>query len=173
MYSNSIPSTNETCYTRNPLTCVCERNGRNTDNWYTHNTASKWGLLFFRASASMPSGSYGVEIEEEEQGRATVRYVGSSNVTDLPKWRWPPRGPSKDYARAVLRDMGFLQDSYRSAVYRLSLYMDGFKQTKATWFTRFIGGVLPHAPPTLARKQKRDRRDPLPHPRVCQCFTKS
>ena len=83
-----------------------------------------------------------VDIERTESGRATVRYVGTSTVTDLPRWVRGEQGtPHTEYCSDVsARNRGFMQNGSRYVVYRVALYMDGFKQTKAQRDTRSVGG---------------------------------
>ena len=82
-----------------------------------------------------------VTIEERGDRRATVWYVGTTNVTELPTWVSGDEGtPDAMYESSQLRDMGFLEDGSRYIVYRFALYMDGFKQHYSNTDTRSVGG---------------------------------
>ena len=87
-----------------------------------------------------------LDIENRHAGRATVRYVGTCNVTDVPTWLGGPRGtPQEGYGFEKQRHIGYLSDGSRFVVYRFGLYVDGFQQTKSVRDTRSVGGcyILP------------------------------
>ena len=99
-----------------------------------------------------------VDIDRHDSGRATVRYAGSSTVTDIPTWVRGRHGtPHTEYASDFKpRNMGFMQNGTRYLVYRVALYMDGFKQTKAQRDTRSVGGcyMLPLGLSLESRRRK-------------------
>ena len=82
-----------------------------------------------------------MDISERGEGRATMRYVGTSNVTNLPTWVKGKAGtPHTEYIPGTPRDTGFMQNGSRYVVYRFAIYMDGFKQTKGQRDKRSVGG---------------------------------
>ena len=82
-----------------------------------------------------------IDVENREECRATVRYVGTTNVTNLPTWVGGRNGtPHAGYEMGSVKNMGYMPDGSRYLVYRFALYMDGFKQTKAQRDTRSVGG---------------------------------
>ena len=86
------------------------------------------------------------DVEDKGQGRASVRYVGSSNVIDIPTWVQSPNGTPHDaYDYGHVRNSGFLPDGSRYLIYRFAFYMDGFKQMKSLGDQRSVGGcyILP------------------------------
>ena len=82
-----------------------------------------------------------VTIDEQQNGRATVRFVGAANAADILLLVKGHEGtPHKDYDNPFqARDMGIMQDGARFLVYRFAIYMDGFKQTKAQRDVRSVG----------------------------------
>ena len=83
-----------------------------------------------------------MDIEEKGDGRASIRYAGSSKVTEIPNWIKSRRGgePNTGYDGDSKRHMGLLPDGSRNLVYRFGLYMDGFSQLKSARDTRSVGG---------------------------------
>ena len=83
-----------------------------------------------------------IDIDESGDGRANIRYAGSTNVTSMPTWVKSRRGsqPLTGYDEESNRHMGFLPDGSRYVVYRFALYMDGFSQLKSARDTRSVGG---------------------------------
>ena len=70
-----------------------------------------------------------LNIEKSTDGRATVRYIGTCNVSHMSCWVTGSRGtPHKGYEFGKPKNIGFLSDGSRYLVYRFALYMDGFNQ---------------------------------------------
>lgn len=82
-----------------------------------------------------------VDVSDKDEGRATIHYVGASNVVDMPTWLEGYRSvPFLGYEGGPPRHIGHMPDGSRYVVYRFALYMDGFKQTKGLADTRSVGG---------------------------------
>ena len=104
------------------------------------------GSLVRQGLGFTPERLIWVDVEDRGERRASVRYVGSSNVIDLPKWVSGPNGTPHDaYDYGKVRNSGFLPDGSRYIIYRFALYMDGFKQKKSLRDQRSVGGcyILP------------------------------
>ena len=81
-----------------------------------------------------------LNIEKSNSSRATVRYTGTCNVSNMCRWVSGRRGtPHRGYELGRVKHMGFLSDGSRYLVYRFALYMDGFNQSSST-DNRKVGG---------------------------------
>ena len=97
-----------------------------------------------------------LNIENSDGSRATIRYIGTSNVSNMCRWvtgRWGT--PHKCYKLGNVRNIGFLSDGSRYLVYRFALYMDGFNQSSST-DNRKVGGfyLMPLGFSLEARKNR-------------------
>ena len=87
-----------------------------------------------------------VDIEENGDGRASIRYAGSSNVTDMPTWIKSRRGggPHTGYDDESKRYMGFLRDGSRYVVYR-SGWMGSPSSSRLETRVRLAGNISCHS----------------------------
>ena len=101
-----------------------------------------------------------VEEGTENNGRASVRYVGTCNVTNMPLWVRGAHGtPHTGYEFGRPKNIGFLEDGSRYLVYRFALYMDGFKQLPSNQDTRSVCGFY-LLPLGLSLETKRNKAAP-------------
>ena len=87
-----------------------------------------------------------LEVNKCSSIRATVRFIGSSNVIDMPTWKHGADGmPHVWYNFGPPQNRGYLRDGSPYVVYRFALYMDGFKEKRSQRDTRSVGGcyILP------------------------------
>ena len=81
-----------------------------------------------------------VNIEASENGRATLRYVGTANFTEINLLLKDSQGSLVDsYEDGTPRNSGYLSDGSRYLVYRFSFPIDGFSPTKAMRYQRSVG----------------------------------
>ena len=108
-----------------------------------------------------------IYIDNRSEGHATVRYIGSSNVTDLPTWMKGPNGTTHDeYNFGPPRNIVFIRNGGRYVIYRFAVYMDLTQVDEGTRRQEIFRRLLPDAARVVARQSTRHWSTACHHARI-------